>query len=392
MTAHTSRRVAWSLFGLSVLFAAGGFTLWALTRSLEVSDLPRATDPALFVSVLAYSAVGSLIVSRRSGNRVGWIFLAAGLGIQVALFCQEYAIYALREAPGSMPGGSWAGLLADMAPVAALALGTFLLLLFPTGQLTSPRFRPVAWLAAASLFVMGLGTALGPGTLSSVTGANKPIEIEFPLFSDGGWAWLGTMLALLLAAVSVFIRYRSGGTDERQQLRWFLAAAPIFIASFFLIDSGEALSVLGALGISSLPIAAGIAIFRYRLYDIDLVIRRTLVYGAATAVLAGLYFGIVLLMQQVFSSFAGGSDLAVAVSTLAVAALFGPARQRIQQVVDRRFYRRRYDAQRTLESFSATLRDEIDIDALGGELRSIVRETMQPAQVSLWLRPPDIRP
>ncbi len=281
--------------------------------------------------------------------------------------------------------------MSDLAPVAALALGTFLLLLFPTGQLTSPRFRPVAWLAAAALFVMGLGITLGPGTLSSVTGADKPIEIDFPLFSGSDWAWLGTMLALLLAVVSMFGRYRSARTEERQQLRWFLAAAPIFIASFFVIGVGEVLSVLGALGLASLPIAAGIAIFRYRLYDLEVVVQRTLVYGVATVVLAGLYFGIVLALQQVFSSFAGGSDLAVAVSTLAVAALFGPARRRIQQVVDRRFYRRRYDAQRTLESFAASLRDEIDLDALGAELRSIVRETMEPAQVSLWLRPPDIR-
>ena len=211
------------------------------------------------------------------------------------------------------------------------------------------------------------------------------------MFSDGGWAWLGTMLALLLAAVSVFVRYRSAGADERQQLRWFLAAAPIFIASFFLIDSGEVLSVLGALGLSSLPIAAGIAIFRYRLYDLDLVLKRTLVYGVATVALAGLYFGIVLLLQQVFSSFAGGSDLAVAVSTLAVAALFGPARRRIQQLVDGRFNRRRYDAGRTLESFAGRLRDEIDLDAISGELRNVVQGTLQPAQVSVWLRSPDKR-
>ena len=383
----TTGRVASSLFGLSALFAAAGLTLWALTRSLEVSDLPRAADPALIVSILAYSAVGSLIVSGRFGNRVGWIFLAAGLGLQIALFCQEYAIYALRKSPGSLPGGSWAGLVSDLAPVAALALGTFLLLLFPTGQLTSPRFRPVVWLAAASLFVMGLGITLGPGTLSSVTGADKPIEIEFPLFSGSDWAWLGTMLALLLAVVSVYVRYRSAGTDERQQLRWFLAAAPIFIVSFFVLGEGEVLSVLGALGLSSLPIAAGIAIFRYRLYDLDLVLKRTLVYGVATVVLAGLYFGIVLALQQIFSSFAGGSDLAVAVSTLAVAALFGPARRRIQKAVDRRFYRRRYDAQRTLEAFSARLRDEVDLGALEGELSRIVEDTMRPAHVSLWLRP-----
>ena len=203
----------------------------------------------------------------------------------------------------------------------------FLLLLFPTGQSALPHGSvPSPGSPAASLLVMGLA-ALGPGTLSSVTGADKPVEIDFPLFSDGDWAWLGTMLALLLAVVSVFVRYRSAAADERQQLRWFLAAAPIFIASFFVIDSGEVLSVLGALGLASLPIAAGIAILRYHLYDLDLVVKRTLVYGVATVALAGLYFGIVLALQQVFSSFAGGSDLAIAGSTLAVAALFGPARR-----------------------------------------------------------------
>ncbi len=316
----TSGRVAWSLFGLSALFAAAGLTLWTLTRSLEVSDLPRATDPALIVAILR-------LFGRRLPDRLAPIrepgrldLLSAGVGLQIALFCEEYAIYALRKAPGSLPGGSWAGLVSDLAPVAALALGTFLLLLFPTGQLTSPRFRPVAWLAAAALLVMGLGITLGPGTLSSVTGVDKPIEIEFPLFSGSDWAWLGTMLALLLAVVSMFGRYRSARTEERQQLRWFLAAAPIFIASFFVIGVGEVLSVLGALGLASLPIAAGIAILRYRLYDLEVVVQRTLVYGVATVVLAGLYFGIVLALQQVFSSFAGGSDLAVAVSTLAVAA------------------------------------------------------------------------
>jgi hypothetical protein len=200
------------------------------------------------------------------------------------------------------------------------------------------------------------------------------------------------LLALLLAISSVIARYRSGGSVERQQLRWFLAAVPIFVGSFFIIDSvTEALSVLGSLGLASLAVAAGIAIFRYHLYDLELVVNRALVYGVLTAGLAGLYFGIVLALQQVFSSFAGGSDLAIAGSTLAVAALFRPARRWIQGIVDRRFYRRRYDAQRTLEAFSARLREEIDLDTLGAELRGVVQETMQPAHVSLWLRAPEAR-
>ncbi len=382
-----SGRVAWSLFWLSVVLAGAGLALWALTRSIEVGSVPRAADPALILAFLTYAAVGSLIVSRRFGNRVGWIFLSAGLAVELVLFCQEYAIYALRKAPGSLPGGSWAGLVADFAPVVALGLGTFLLLLFPTGHLVSRRFRPVAWLAAVSLLVMWLGQMFKPGTLASIPGTEKPVEVDFPLFTGADWAWPVEMLALLLAIVSVIVRYRSGGPEERQQLRWFLAAAPIFIASFFVFDSAtKALTVLSAFGLASLPIAAGIAILRYHLYDLDLVVRRTLVYGVLTAGLAGLYFGIVLVFQQVFSSFAGGSDLAIAVSTLAVAALFRPVRGRIQSFVDRRFYRKRYDAQQTLEVFSARLRDEVDLDTLGADLGAVVRSTMQPAHLSLWLR------
>ena len=383
-----SGRVAWSLFGLSVVLAGAGLTLWALTRSLDVSGLPRSTDPALFVAFLTYSVVGSLIVSRRFGNRVGWIFLAAGLAVELALFCQEYAIYALRKSPGSLPGGSWAGLVADFTPVVALGLGTFLLLLFPTGHLLSRRFRSVAWLAAASLLVMWTGQAFKPGTLVSVTGAAKPVEVDFPLFTGADWAWMGAMLALVLAIVSVIVRYRSGDTEERQQLRWFLAAAPIFIASFFIIDSvTDALSVLGALGLASLAVAAGIAIFRYHLYDLDLVVNRALVYGVLTAGLAGLYFGIVIALQEVFRPLTRGNDLAIAGSTLAVAALFRPARRWIQGIVDRRFYRRRYDAEAALAAFAARLRDEVDLDALAADLGAVVNETMQPAHVSLWLRP-----
>ena len=381
-----SSRVAWSLFALSVLAAGAALALWAVTRSLEVSESPRAADPGLIGAALAYAGIGSLIVSHRFGNRVGWIFLTVGLVAELGFLAQEYAVYALRWSPGSLPGGSWAGLLADFLPAAVLCLATFLLLVFPTGRLLSRRWLPVAWLSVASLLIVLLATAFAPGTLSSITDAARPIEIDFLLFTHGEWAWTGVLLAGLLAIVSEVVRYRSGDAVERQQLRWFVAGVPIFVTSFFWEPSSDALAVLVALGIASLPVAAGIAILRYHLYDLDLVLKRTLVYGVLSALLLGLYFGIVIALQQVFSSFAGGSDLAIAGSTLAVAALFRPARRRIQMLVDRRFYRRRYDAERTLEAFSARLREEIDLDALGAELRGVVQETMQPAHVSLWLR------
>ena len=383
-------RIAWSLFGLSVLAAAAALALWAVTRSLEVSGITelRATEPAFIVAFLAYTAVGSLIVSRRFGNRVGWLFLGVGLVFELGLLAQEYAIYALRWSSESPPGGTWAGVLADSLPVAATGLGSLLLLIFPTGHLLSRRWRPVVWLSVCSMVVVLLAVVFEPGTLLSVVGAPKPVEIDFPLFNAGEWGWPGVLMAGLLAIASVVVRYRRGDAVERQQLRWFVAAVPIFVTSIYWVPSSDALAAIVSLGIASLPVAAGIAILRYRLYDLDLVVKRTLVYAVLTAGLVGLYFGIVLALQQVFSSFAGGSDLAVAVSTLAVAALFGPARRRLQRAVDRRFYRRRYDAQRTLETFSARLRDEVDLHQLREELGRVVTETMQPAHVSLWLRSP----
>jgi hypothetical protein len=384
-----SGRIAWSLFGLSVLVAAAAFALWVPTRSLEVSQVTtnRASEPTGMLAFLCYAAVGSLIVSRRFGNRVGWLFLAVGLAFELGFLAQEYAIYALRYEPDSLPGGSWAGLYADLLPVLALGLGgSFLLLTFPTGHLLSRRWRPVVWLLVPSFLVVVLATSFGPGTLQSVSDAAKPVEIDNPLFADGQLAWIGVLLAGLLAIVSVVVRYRAGDGVERQQLRWFLAGVPIFVVSIYWVPSSDVLAAVMSLGLASLPVAAGVAILRYRLYDLDLVVKRTLVYGVATLALAGLYFAIVVLLQQIFSSFAGGSDLAVAGSTLAVAALFRPVRNRIQALVDRRFFRRKYDAQRTLETFSARLRDEVDLDALHTELLAVVDETMRPAGASLWLR------
>lgn len=390
MSARTAPRLAWSLWALSVALAASAVSLFALTRSVQIGDVRRDVALVAALSFLAYSTVGALIVSRLPGNRIGWLFLVAGLSAELLSAAEGYAAYALLVEPGSLPGGVWAAWLRGWGGALSYALAaTFLLLLFPTGRLPSRRWRPVAWLAGASLFLMAAGGAVAPGDVQDFPATN-PVGIEaLSLLDSSGFAWAGLMLSIPASVACAVVRFRKARGDERQQLKWFAASALLLIVFLLGLDSASPLGLAAVLASLGLPVATGIAIFKYRLYDLDLIVRRTLVYGVLSALLAGLYFGIVIALQQVFSSFAGGSDLAIAASTLAVAALFRPVRGRIQALVDRRFFRRRYDAQRTLEAFSARLRDEIDLEALAAELRAVVQETMQPAHVSLWLRRPE---
>jgi hypothetical protein len=272
--------------------------------------------------------------------------------------------------------------------------GVFLLLLvFPTGQVPSQRWRRPAKLALSGFAFIWLVISTAPGHLDApfeayenslaFTSNDVYVVVIFPVIGL-------CLVCVALAAIGLILRFRRSRGDERQQYKWLAGSAGLLVVA---LPFGAAFDFLGianaafGIALTLLPISVGIAILRYRLYDLDLVVRRTLVYGVLSALLAGLYFGIVLAFQQMFSGFAGGSDLAIAVSTLAVAALFRPVRGRIQALVDRRFYRRRYDAQQTLEAFSARLRDEVDLEALGSELGGVVQETMEPAHVSLWLLP-----
>jgi hypothetical protein len=262
-------------------------------------------------------------------------------------------------------------------------------LLFPSGRPLTPRWRPLVWVAIATCPIVFIGTAFRPGRLGEY-------PIQNPLAADGALAVvveaiyvLGFALmvvTILGSPVSLYFRFRRSRGVERQQLKWVTAAAALFPAIFIspldeFVSEDTSFAIL-LLALLIVAVAVAIAMLRYRLYDIDLVIRRTLIYGALTAVLGATYLGLVLLAGLAV----GESDVAIAASTLAVAALFRPARARIQAAVDRRFYRRRYDAQRTLEGFSARLRDQVDLDALGAGLSDVVRETIQPAHVSLWLR------
>ena len=353
-------------------------------------DVPFALVQAIVF--LAFALVGAVVGARRPRNAVGWLFGVAALFF--ALGEVANALY-WQIAFGDPHSSAAADLLAwfmnwSWIP-AVLPVWSFIPLLFPTGAPPSPRWRVVGWTAGVAGVVALVSTAFTPGPLRNADFGwiDNPLGIEgLPLgtLADVSfWVWAAAALA---AIASLVVRYRRSRGIERLQLRWVAAAACLLLLSFaangalspWLGDAGWLFMLFGLLGMAA---AVAIALLRYRLYDIDVVINRTLVYGALTATLAGAYGSSVLLLQLVLSP---GSDLAIAASTLAVAALFRPARRRIQAAVDRRFYRRRYDAQRTLESFAGRMRDQVALDAIAVELRTVVADAIQPTHVSLWVR------
>jgi hypothetical protein len=345
-----------------------------------------------------------LIASQRPENPIGWLFLAAALFYGIQIPGEEYAVYALLTNPGSLPLGAELAWLTDWiwAPGFGIIL-VFLPLLFPDGHPPSRRWRTVAWLGGLSIGLICVLTSIvlwperGP-TLLQLGGYAGDVEAWRSAVLDWVLRLGGPMLLLagLGAVISLVVRFRRARGDVRQQIKWFASAAALTVVWLFVFQQStrglpEAIVALsGLLVIASIPVATGIAILRYRLYDIDLIINRTLVYGSLTLMLALIYFGGVATTQAIFGALTGQeeqSQLAVVVSTLVIAALFMPLRRRIQSFIDRRFYRRKYDARKTLEAFSTKLRDETDLEALSDDLVGVVRETMQPAHVSLWLRP-----
>jgi hypothetical protein len=341
----------------------------------------------------AFAVSGAVMAARRPHNPVGWLFSAAGL--MLGVLSLSSVLYWHSAFGDPRPSGSAELLLWLQAWAwipAVVALFILIPLLFPTGRPPTPRWRWVGWTAAAAGTLVLLGTAFAPGSLEGFPWAQNPLGIEgFPGKAVAGISFFICAAAALGAVGSLVVRYRRSHGVERQQLKWVTAAGSVLVLSFvvggLLTDfvSEQAGWTALVVGLSSVAAAVAIALLRYRLYDIDVVINRALVYGALTMTLAAAYLGLVLLLQTLLSP---SSDLAVAGSTLAVAGLFRPARRRIQGLIDRRFFRSRYDAARTLERFGARLRDEVDLDSLGGELRGVVAETMKPAHVSLWLREP----
>jgi hypothetical protein len=382
------------MWALPVVFTM--LSLWLLILNLSHPDVPVylywAEDTLLAVG---YSTVGAVAASHRPANPVGWVLCCIGLSWGVAHLTSEYATYALLVAPGSLPAAEAAAWIYSWIWVPALGFIVFLPLLFPTGRLPSARWRPFAWL---SVLVVAGGTVLaafspGPGVGLTI---RNPFGIES--LPDLNEQLQALMFALILvASASLVWRLRHARGVERQQIKWVAYAGALGGAASLptytvleAVDLGwlHTIGYVAALvGIAGVPTAVGIAMMRYRLYEIDILINRTLVYGALTAMLVALYFGGIVVLQRVFVLLTGEkSTLAVVASTLLIAAAFTPLRHRIQTFIDKRFYRSKYNARRTLEAFSATLRDETNLEALNNDLVSVVRETMQPAHVSLWLR------
>jgi len=348
------------------------------------------------------STVGVIIASRRPRHPVGWLFCTVGLLAGANHLCAEYAIFALLTQPGSLPGGQASAWVAAWPWMTSNALLVFVALLFPDGRLPSRKWLPFAWLNVAVAVVGTVAVAFLAGPIPALDSIENSLGLEGlqnllgPVATVCGALERGVLG--LIAVASLFLRLRRARGGEREQIKWLTYAASVVVIGAILTYVvpeatgagwvGHIGLVLLAVGFVGVPIAIGIAILKYRLYDINLLINRTLVCGSLTAMLVAAYFGGIVVLQRIFVALTSEtSTLAVVTSTLLIAALFNPLRHRIQSFIDRRFYRRKYDARKTVEAFSAKLRDETDLEALGGELVEVVRETMQPAHVSLWLRP-----
>jgi hypothetical protein len=362
-----------------------------------------ALVPLVLSTAVPFATAGAFVASWRPENPVGWLFIAFGAAAAIRFTGSQYATYALLTHRDSLPAGDFVASFAVHLWHPALGLLTFSFLLFPHGRLLSPRWRIVAWVSAISCVTALISGMLEYEFLREYTWPENMSFVK-PLFT-GSLAevaatvfWYSSMVILAMLFVSggsLVLRLRRSVGEERQQLKWVVYsvallafAVPSTILVIIVVQSLESVRVFFAVLFPLIPISVGIAILRYRLYDIDRIINHTLVYGALTVMLVAVYAGSIVILQGFLRALTGQeSQLAIVASTLAVAALFAPLRRRIQSFIDRRFYRRKYDARKTLEAFSATLRDETDLDALSDDLVGVVRETMQPAHVSLWLRP-----
>ena len=399
MSRRAATWLAWSLVTLSVVLLAGGIVLARTARPTAPWFPYEGAIDAIFslATFLTFTVVGAIVASRHPHNTIGWLFCTIGLVIGLDALASGYAGFWLASGWGSRILAETAAWFASWSWTILLVVPTtFLLLLFPDGRLPSPRWRPVAWLAGLGIIGFLASYALDAGPMGDLQQLVKPYGVNSPVVGIVRvTSHVVVGICMVAAAISVIVRARHAGREERQQIKWLAYGGAVMVAAIFVAGVISIWSETGSIAVISmallwLPIFTGVAIVRYRLYDIDLLINRTLVYGALTGTLLAVYFGGVASSQTLFRALTGQEQqpqFAVVVSTLVIAALFNPLRRRIQSFIDRRFYRRKYDAAKTLEAFSGKLREETDLEALNEELVGVVRETMQPAHVSLWLRP-----
>jgi len=387
MRARTARWVAGCAAAGSVALIGGGLALTYADRHLVPASLTNWTVSGVSGQLvnMAVPVTGFVLASRRPENRIGWLFLVAGLALGLDGFSSPYALHALVAAPGSLPAGRVFAWLSNWGWMIAVAMLGFLFLLFPTGQLRSRGWRPAAWFA---------GGAFALATACILTAASSewahPFAMSGPA-SPGGLTALfflvGALLisaGLLVSVVALVVRFAKSSGEERLQLKWCAAAAlvlaVVFVTSIWV--SSAAVNVLQSLAFVGVWTAIAVAVLKYRLYDIDRVISRTLAYAIVTGLLVGVYAGLVLLATQVFQFH---NTVAVAASTLVAAALFNPLRRRVQEMVDRRFNRARYDAERTVAAFTARLKETVDLDSVRDDLATVVDQALEPAHISVWI-------
>ena len=387
------RRLAWSLWALTIAFAAVGGAFVLTSLDARVPDNWGFRGYWDLVAPV-FATAGLLVARRQPRNSIGWLLLLAGLTTGYGGFAQEYAIHAVIVAPGSLPGAVAVAWLASWTwTFSSGPLLTLVPQLFPTGQPISPRWRPLVWAGASFIPLAFVIFTLRPGPIENAT------FLENPLPATGAVAAFRDLIlvpapplmagVVLASAASMIVRFRRARNVERQQLKWMVSAAMLCglaFVSMIVTNTSKASEIAMVAALTTVPVAMGLAIRRYRLYDIDLVINRALVYAPTTAAIAVAFFAGIVVLQAVLRPLTGGSEVAVAVSTLASVALFQPLRVLVQRAVDRRFYRSRYDAARILDDFSVRLRDQVALDAVRADLLDAVRETVQPAHASVWLR------
>jgi hypothetical protein len=397
MSHRTTAWLAWSVWALALPFIAVCGVLGFL------SDSGMIVLFALIAS-FTFTTVGAVVASRRPDNPIGWTFCAGGFVLSVVVAADSYARVALYASSFTLPGAEYAAWIANWALIPTLLLvATMLFLLFPDGGLASREWGFVAWVAVIASVIVALGQALGRENAGTEYGSlANPLAVggvvDEVVDTLGGFGFVLLIFCFLASVVVPFVRLSGARGQVRQQIKWFAYASAVMVGGLLVILLGAGSSefmwnlgwLVGVLGFVFLPVATAIAILKYRLYDIDRIINRTLVYGLLTVILVAVYFGGVTATQAILRTITDRQELpqlVVVGSTLVIAALFNPLRRRIQGFIDRSFYRKKYDAAKTLEEFSFKLRDETDLGALSEDLVRVVRETMQPTHVSLWLRP-----